>query len=101
MTRALQSKTKVPFSATHRRASVRRMPKLAALNSHFHIRWLPSDLLDWQPFTTARAADRQAKKMVGKDETYTLELFSASCQRCHSRKYSEPTKILPHPRFLN
>jgi hypothetical protein len=68
---------------------------------HYHIRWLPSDLLDWQPFSSSKAAERQAERLAGKDEAYTIERFYAACGRCRSRKYSEPTRIVRQPRFLN
>jgi hypothetical protein len=59
---------------------------------HYHIRWLPGDLLDWQPFSTAKTAAQQARKLVSEAEIYTIERFSAACRRCQSRRYSEPTK---------
>ena len=68
---------------------------------HYHIRWLPSDLLDWKPFSNAKSADRRAKQLVGKDETFTIERFPASCRRCVSREYSEPTEGSMRHEFIN
>jgi hypothetical protein len=70
--------------------------KGASSEPHFHIRWLPTDLLDWKPLSIAEAAERQAKRLVGKAKTYTVERFSASCRRCHSPEYSEPTEPIPN-----
>lgn len=77
------------------------MANRASSRSHFHIRWLPNDLLEWQPFTSCEAAERHAERFVGKDETYTVERFSASCRRCLSREYSEPTRLDHRAKFLN
>jgi hypothetical protein len=77
------------------------MPNTFSSSFHYHIRWLPSDLLDWEPYSSARAADRRARQLVGEDETYTIEKFSSSCQRCLSREYSEPTKTYRQTQFLN
>lgn len=68
---------------------------------HYHIRWLPSDVLDWQPFSKLETAERQAKRLVGNEETYTIERFSGECGRCRSRQYSEPTEARRQANFLN
>lgn len=67
---------------------------------HYHIRWLPSDVLDWQPFSKLETAERQAKRLVAKDEAYTIVRFSSLCRRCSSRDYSEASERV-HSVFLN
>jgi hypothetical protein len=68
----------------------RRLTLLTQQNKwHYHIRWLPGDLLDWQPFASSKAANRAAKRMVGRSEIYIIERFSGSCGRCRSRAYRD------------
>lgn len=57
---------------------------------HYHIRWLPSDLLDWQPFCHANAANRVAKtrsqgrNLQGRAVLFFLpEMYLARIQRSH------------------
>lgn len=68
---------------------------------HYHIRWLPGDLLDWEPFPSAWAAEHRAKELVALSEMYTIEEFSSTCGRCQSREYSEPSKSSQKSEFVN
>jgi len=49
---------------------------------HFHIRWSPSGLLDWQAFDTQAEAEAAAAQLSRPSETYTIEASLANCGRC-------------------
>jgi hypothetical protein len=51
-------------------------------DTHYHIRWSRSSLLDWQGFTTHAEAETAAKELVGGNETYTVEIATKGCKRC-------------------
>jgi hypothetical protein len=47
---------------------------------HFHIIWLPTNVLDWEPFDTRKDAEDAARDYARKVESYSIEEFNAdSC----------------------
>lgn len=68
---------------TERETVTRSDPKPAVpLKVHYHIRWSSSTFLDWQAFDSLTEAEAVAKHLVRGDETYTLEVVTADCERC-------------------
>lgn len=60
-------------------------PSIGALNSppvHFHIRWSSAAGLDFLRFDSCEEADESAKLWVRPNETYSIEAFNDSCERC-------------------
>ena len=56
-----------------------------SLSVHFHIRWVASDELDWEPHNTRTAAEETASRLSRHDdEGYTVEQFDDDCTRCAS-----------------
>ena len=49
---------------------------------HFHIRWFPSDTVDWEPFEATELADERARQLVQTGEEYILEEFTEECESC-------------------
>lgn len=47
---------------------------------HFHIRWMPSFVLDWQRFDTEKEAEERANELPG--EAYKIEEVTQNCGRC-------------------
>lgn len=58
-----------------------RQTKDTRLQAHFHIRW-GSGRLDWEPFNSRDDAEFRAQELVRSRETYSIEQFDKSCQRC-------------------
>jgi hypothetical protein len=52
--------------------------------AHFHIRWLPRDYVDWEPFEKEAEAQAAAEKFQVEGETFRIEEFNDSnpCPRC-------------------
>lgn len=47
---------------------------------HFHILWLPRNILDWEPFDTRKEAEAAARDFARKDESHSIKEFdSTSC----------------------
>jgi hypothetical protein len=55
---------------------------MSSPDTHYHIRWFPSSLLDWQAFASREEAETAAKELVRKNETYTIETATIGCKRC-------------------
>jgi hypothetical protein len=51
-------------------------------DTHYHIRWFPSSLLDWQAFASREEAETAAKELVRESETYIVEVATVGCKRC-------------------
>ena len=51
-------------------------------DTHYHIRWSSSSLLDWQSFASREEAETAAKELVHENETYTIETAAIGCKRC-------------------
>jgi hypothetical protein len=51
---------------------------------HYHIRWSPNVALDWQAFDTRAEAEVNAKQLVRRGETYTIEEYDGLCSRCRT-----------------
>jgi hypothetical protein len=51
---------------------------------HFHIRWIIADSsrIDWEAFTSQDEAENMAKRLATSTETYAIEEFDGSCERC-------------------
>jgi len=49
---------------------------------HFHIRWLPSRVLDWQRFDTQKEAEARANELVLPGEKYKIEAVVRDCETC-------------------
>lgn len=52
--------------------------------THFHIRWLPSDSLDWERFNSREDAEVRARELASPGESYVLDEFGANCERCNA-----------------
>jgi len=53
-------------------------------NFHYHIRWEPAQLLDWESFQTSAEAEAAAQLLSRPSETYTIEERDEGCQRCRA-----------------
>ena len=51
---------------------------------HFHIRWIQEDTsrTDWEAFASRDEAESMAKRLKTPAETYAIEEFDYSCERC-------------------
>lgn len=49
---------------------------------HFHIRWSGTAGLDFSPFDSHAEAEEAAKQLVRHNETYSIEPFDGSCEKC-------------------
>jgi hypothetical protein len=49
---------------------------------HYHIRWTRPAKLDWHPFSTLEEAKQAAEQLVLQGETYSIEKFGETCERC-------------------
>jgi len=49
---------------------------------HYHIKWLPSGKLDWQPFTTQDDAEQMARELRLGEEDYWIEPIEGECEAC-------------------
>jgi len=49
---------------------------------HYHIRWSPSSVLDWEAFETSEDAVAAANQLVAPNETYTVEPAPEDCESC-------------------
>jgi hypothetical protein len=56
------------------------------LKQHFHIRWFPSDTIDWEPFETRELADERGRQLVGAGEEFIVQRFTENCESCRSLK---------------
>lgn len=52
--------------------------------SHFHIRWIIAGTshLDWEAFVSHDEAERTAGRFIARVQTYVIEEFDESCERC-------------------
>ena len=50
--------------------------------THFHIQWSTTPLLDWQAFPARKEADETARNLVRPYETYTIAERNGKCERC-------------------
>jgi hypothetical protein len=48
---------------------------------HYHIRWHPTERLDWESFGTLDAANASANELRLDGETYTIEKCNGSCRQ--------------------
>jgi len=65
----------------------------ALSKKHFHIVWLPSKNLDWQPFDTRQAAEEAGRELARNNETYSIEEFdTASCPSSACKRFREHSK---------
>ncbi len=51
---------------------------------HFHIRWISGDIsrTDWEAFASPDEAELMAKRLVSPSETFVIDEFDDSCERC-------------------
>ena len=49
---------------------------------HFHIRWSSTSELDYDCFASREEAGRSAEQLVRPNETYSVEEFDDSCEKC-------------------
>lgn len=51
---------------------------------HFHIRWILGDTsrTDWEAFASRDEAEKMAKRLITPTETYAIDEFDGSCERC-------------------
>jgi hypothetical protein len=56
---------------------------------HYHIRWFPTDRLDWERFREYGDADVRANELRLDGETYAAEEFDDTCRHC--RPFAHPT----------
>jgi hypothetical protein len=51
---------------------------------HFHIRWIIADRsrIDWEAFANRNEAENMAKRLASSMDTYAIEEFNDSCERC-------------------
>jgi hypothetical protein len=51
---------------------------------HFHIRWIIGDTsrIDWEAFASHDEADAMAKRLATPLETFAIDEFDDSCERC-------------------
>jgi hypothetical protein len=52
--------------------------------THFHIRWLPSHVLDWERFDTQKEAEARASELVLPGEKYEIEVAAQDCDPCRA-----------------
>lgn len=52
--------------------------------THYHIRWSQSQMLDWERYGTRVKAEAGAKELVRPGETYVIEEYGAACERCRA-----------------
>lgn len=52
------------------------------MNIHFHIRWSGTGDLDYFPFNSRKEADESARLSARPNETYSIEAFDDSCEKC-------------------
>jgi hypothetical protein len=52
--------------------------------SHFHIRWVLSDKMDWERHDTQPDAEASAKLLAQRSEEFAIEQFNGDCPRCPS-----------------
>ena len=55
--------------------------------AHFHIRWSNVSLY-WERFDSREEAEAHAKKLMRRDETFTVEEHDEMCQKCRWRQES-------------
>ena len=65
-----------------------RAPRSSSKHSHYHIRWLRADVLDWESFPTHGEAQARAEELVLPQETYTIGECDESCARCRPQAKS-------------
>jgi hypothetical protein len=52
--------------------------------THFHIRWITADksTIDWEAFASRDEAEHKARRLAVPPETFAIEEFDSSCERC-------------------
>ena len=50
--------------------------------THYHIRWLASGRLDWEPHDTRTQAEEAAERLSQRDERYAVEQFEEPFVKC-------------------
>lgn len=50
--------------------------------THFHIRWVGVERLDWEPFGTREQAEARAKELARSCDKFAIEEYDQSCARC-------------------
>ena len=54
--------------------------------SHYHIRWVTSGELDWEPHATRTQAEEAGKQISLLNEQYSVERFDETCVKCATRQ---------------
>ena len=66
---------------------------------HFHIRWIigGTSRTDWEAFESRDEAERMAKRLITPSETYQIDEFDNSCQRCAMFREEPKPQANPAP----
>jgi hypothetical protein len=59
-------------------------PATIPSKSHFHIRWVLSDKIDWERHDTQPDAEASAKLLAQRSEEFAIEQFNGDCPKCPS-----------------
>ena len=64
-------------------------PNIAASSeTHYHIRWVWLNALDWERHDTHAQAEESAKQLSRPAERYVIEQFNEACVRCRTKARS-------------
>ena len=65
---------------------------------HFHIRWHPSEDLDWEAFPTRQEAESRSQALKQSGERWTVEQFDEKCTQCRTLALMSDLTALRHSR---